>query len=525
MGTKVYDNALDLITFSRNSGGTSLRKISYGDELVTNGTFDTDSDWVKGGSWVISGGEASCTGVGNNLSPSESIIEAGKLYKLTVDVVTGSITGFYTGISPTFTTTYWGGSFVAPSSGSYEFYYLATTNGYLTIRANEATVDNISVKEVLFDQPDGTLQLFYHPADIPRIDYSPDGTAKGLLIEEQRTNLVTYSEEFDSAAWIKSRATISPDSLATVDPNGTNNADLIIPDSGASGWSGVNFPSTAVTSGVTYTGSIYAKAGGYSWLQIGGSSPRFIGTFVNVNLANGSTGNGDISATVSPVGDGWYRISISDDAASTTTGSAFFIAVYDSDVSTRLPDSPGDGTSGIYLWGAQVEAGAFPTSYIPTSGSTVTRAADVASIPVSAFGYNQSAGTVVVEFETNNTADVNVLRLGTQSSYDNGLDLSVSSGSLSGIVWHNNTAQATYSGSSVSLSTTYKMAATVKPNDVQFAEDGSTSSVDTSVSIEPAVTLLIGDKDQTDLFGAVNVKSIQYFPRRLTNAQLQELTT
>ena len=62
------------------------------------------------------------------------------------------------------------------------------------------------------------------------------------------------------------------------------------------------------------------------------------------------------------------------------------------------PTYAGDGTSGIYVWGAQAEAGAFPTSYIPTAGATATRSADIASIPTSAFGYNQRAGSVVVDF-------------------------------------------------------------------------------------------------------------------------------
>ena len=210
---------------------------------------------------------------------------------------------------------------------------------------------------------------------------------EGVLHEsEARTNLVTYSNDFANAEWLKTRAVISANN--TTSPSGATDATLIIPQSG--GWAGVTFPSISITSGTTYTGSIYAKAGEYSWLQIGGSSPRFAATFANVNLSNGSLGNSNIGVIVTPVGNGWYRITLTAVASQSTTGNPFFVAVYDTDVSSRLPDSPNDGTSGIYLYGTQFEQGSTPSSYIPTSGSTVTRAAETLTVPSANLPYSST---------------------------------------------------------------------------------------------------------------------------------------
>ena len=234
--------------------------------------------------------------------------------------------------------------------------------------------------------------------DTPRLDYTGGGCGK-LLIEPQSTNLVPYSEAFNNSSWFISRATVNVN--AAISPDGGNTADLLIPNSGVSGWSGLSFPNASLSAGVDYSGSVYVKSGGYNWLQIGGSSPRFNATFANVNLLDGSLGNSNIDIDVLDAGNGWYRISITDSAASTTTGAPFFVAVYDSDVSTRLPDSPGDGISGVYLYGAQVEQGEYVSSYIPTSGTTVTRTQDTSLTTSSniAAAINGEEGVLFIDFE------------------------------------------------------------------------------------------------------------------------------
>ena len=217
---------------------------------------------------------------------------------------------------------------------------------------------------------------------------------EGILHEsEARTNLVTYSNDFTNAAWLRVRAVVSANS--TTSPSGATDADLVTPQSG--GWAGVTFPSASITSGTTYTGSIYAKANGYNWLQIGGSSPRFAATFANVNLSDGSLGNSNIDVIVTPAGNGWYRIAITAVATQTTSSAPFFVAVYNTDVASRLPDSPNDGTSGIYLYGAQFELGSTASSYIPTAGATATRAAETLTVPAANLPYNSTNMSIQID--------------------------------------------------------------------------------------------------------------------------------
>jgi hypothetical protein len=225
----------------------------------------------------------------------------------------------------------------------------------------------------------------------PRFDYDPVTlAAKGLLIEEQRTNLLVRSEELDNAAWTKSAVTITAN--ATAAPDGTSTADKLTPDvTLATHFAG----QTVTTTAVAHTYSAYLKAGGYSWAILYASG---VNQGVYFDLANGVVGSSFIgaptSSSITPVGNGWYRCSITFTA---TTGTA--ARVYASSANT-VSTFAGDGTSGIFIWGAQLEAGAFATSYIPTVASQVTRSADVATMTGTNYSswYNPSEGSLVAEF-------------------------------------------------------------------------------------------------------------------------------
>lgn len=230
--------------------------------------------------------------------------------------------------------------------------------------------------------------------DAPRIagTGAPRFTADGLLIEGASTNLLTYSEQFDDLiSWHKAGCSISTNTANTTGPFGTNSADVIIENSTASS-SHLVYHYAPLTSGITYAVSIFAKAKERTQIRISTDH----GAQATFDLSNGtvvSTGGGVLSAAITPCANGWYRCSITYTATSTgPQGQYFGIAVSGTAVYT------GDGTSGLYIFGAQLEAMPFPTSYITTTTAAATRAADSVSFPfIDNFPFMNKNFSVVVD--------------------------------------------------------------------------------------------------------------------------------
>lgn len=213
----------------------------------------------------------------------------------------------------------------------------------------------------------------------PRFDHNPTtGESLGLLVEESRTNLLLQSEDF-STTWGTSTATVSTN--VDTAPNGSLTADKLIVNSGAS--SGYAAQSNSYTSGTTYAFSVYAKAAGATDFRIVLLATSFgSSSTAQFNLSNGtvtSFSGAWSSVAISAVGNGWYRVS----GIATATATA-------SSASRFQCNATGDGSIGVLIWGAQLEAGAFPTSYIPTTTAAATRSADVASITGSNFGVSRT---------------------------------------------------------------------------------------------------------------------------------------
>ena len=403
--TKTFGNFTDLIDFSRSSGGTALRKVSYGSELVTNGTFDTDTNWTKGTSWSISGGAASCDGShasGNAYIDQDlaSVVTAGKVYQINFDVTartgTGNIPCFF-GANNGFVNS-------NLTVGSYTFNAVAGLGlddklyfGCFT--GNTITIDNVSVKEVTLDSGSDDPVLFNHPDDIPRIEYDADGTVKGLLIEEARTNLFTYDNP-SSSAWYKNESTVTAN--AATAPDGTTTASKLVENTAT----GVHYTSETITAtgDTNYTMSVFAKAGerGYLKLQCGFVSNWVVAHDIIFDLSDGSlhssTHAGSIEGThfgSYDIGNGWYRLWISGTTISSATQAGFNLHLA-TGVGNEVSYT-GDGTSGIYVWGAQLEAASTPSSYIPTSGSTATRSSESLTIPAANLPYSSTAMTIQMD--------------------------------------------------------------------------------------------------------------------------------
>ena len=208
-------------------------------------------------------------------------------------------------------------------------------------------------------------------ANEPRIDHDPvTGECKGLLIEEQRTNLLVRSEEFDTG-WSTNNSSVT--SNIVIAPSGTQVGDALIENT-ATGAHNI-FWSASYVAGTTYTLSVYAKefsSAAKRFLSLVLSSSAFgANNAIVFDLALGTVTAGS-GGTIQNVGNGWYRCTLT--ATATVTGAANAAFFRLTNVGTSgLTSYTGDGFSGIYIWGAQLEVGTFPTSYIPTPATFTSR--------------------------------------------------------------------------------------------------------------------------------------------------------
>jgi len=369
--------------------------------------------------------------------------------------------------------------------------------------------------------------------NVPRIDYTGGGCGK-LLLEPQRTNLVTYSEQFDNVAWIGDRKTITAN--ATTSPDGTQNADLLTATA-TLGTHNIN-PSTLInllSSAGTF--SVFAKYNGYNLsLSIAGSSTNWTGCVFD--LQNGiartpqsSGAQSPCTAKIEDFGNGWYRCSISYTPYTSGTFYTFIGATSTNNstlVSFGLEDFTANGTSGFYLYGAQVEANAsYVSSYIPTLASSVTRLADAASKT----GIGSLIGTEFTLFydgyETTGGQSTRYIALkGTGGTYANAVIIEGQATNQIFVTVLNNSSTTVYASSRSGLTNgqRIKLAVRCKNNDFAFYVNGSLATAQASGSVPTTSTLYLGYYiDYDDNYSQVNQAII--FPTGLTNAQLAELTT
>jgi hypothetical protein len=238
----------------------------------------------------------------------------------------------------------------------------------------------------------------------PRIDFS-DSVDGALLLEPQRSNLLTYSEDFNDASWIKSRASITDNSL--ISPDGTLNADKLIPNT----YNTANHyirKTASIINLTDYSYSFFAKKGEYNFVSTYVSA---LGGAYSWDLENGVVIAG-INAFIENYGNGWYRCGLN----ATSSSTSLSCRIYANKYSDRNTSFQGDGTSGVYIYGAQLEQGSYATSYIPTQGSSSTRIAEICNNSGSAQDFNDSEGVLYGEFSTNNTDSPNWLNISDTSA-------------------------------------------------------------------------------------------------------------
>lgn len=218
----------------------------------------------------------------------------------------------------------------------------------------------------------------------------PAAELLGYLAEGARTNLLLRSQEFDDASWTKYGATVTAD--AVVAPDGAATAEKLI-ESAANDFHYVLQNPTYTSA--SYTASIYAKAAERSWVYFYTSANGGVGRRAFFNLGTGTTGTVDsaFTASIEPLPNGWYRCRITF-TSTVAAPSEFLVGVSSGDSTTTYT---GDGTSGLYLWHAQLEQADFASTPIFTTAAAVTRAGDALSF-MGEGSVRWEDGTNAVEF-------------------------------------------------------------------------------------------------------------------------------
>ena len=358
-------------------------------------------------------------------------------------------------------------------------------------------------------------------------------------MEEARTNLITYSEQFNDASWVKTRASITANS--TIAPDGTTTAEKLIEDTSTTTDHFINLNPSGSTS-ATYTASIFIKSAERYRIRfqiiaagaVGNRASAWFDSNIGSVVDTLAEGNGSVITTsIQQYPNGWYRCILTGIPSTAGSGTAVNFNVTLNTTSTNTVYT-GDGTSGIYIWGAQLEQGSFPTSYIPTEASTRTRAADNASITGKNFSewYRQDEGTFITKAKydgfpiialANRTSFATISTEGTIASWNVWWE----SGNYAAYAVENpqGTYQARMVSGLISINQTKKIASAYKLNDFAFTADGASPTLDTSGTVPSTIRLFIGSLNGSSWLLNGTISQLSYYPKRLPNSQLQTLTS
>ena len=485
--------------FTRGSGATRINKDGLietmaeelGDELISNGNFAADSDWIKDGSWSISGGSADCDGTQTSLAylQQSGAMTSGLRYKATYEVKSvsaGEVRLFVGNVS----------SEPRTSTGVYTD-YITASNSSFWIRGSAnfiGSIDNVSVKEVLSG------------FDTPRLEYPMiDGVVSGcpsLLLEPQRTNLVTYSEDFSDSSWVSSGT--NPPVLTPyqfISPDGTQNASrLEIPITNTTSILQQLFSHTI---GQEYTVSAYVKSNSISNQEF-----KLYGDY------GSPTGISGVLIATSE----WQRFTFTYTATGTGSRSGGFYYV------------PNTNTD-IQIYGFQAEEGSYSTSYIPTSGSETTRLAETCNNSGDASTFNDSEGVLMFEGSFLSATSSPNRRIsisdGTTSNRILIQNIGAFANRLQFYTIVNNVTSTDVAINVSDITSFNKIAFKYKENDFSVWFNGIEVLTDISGATFSNGTLtelaFDGGDGNNPFYG--NTKQLQYFQTALTDSELEELTS
>jgi hypothetical protein len=375
--------------------------------------------------------------------------------------------------------------------------------------------------------PDGLMKTAI--ANEPRFDHDPiTGQSLGLLIEESKQNYELYSG--DPTQWTSNtNMTLTGNSIVLPDGTTSTNVEYRGTDSGANikllrpGPSGA-----AVVAGETWTFSIFLRAGTEQTVhlnfqnQTGGDSVgstfnlvtgQFSGSIAGTNAANGSRG-------FQYFGNGWYRVWLTNTYQSSSGSQQTFVRLRTNSATVQF-------TTSFSAWGAQLEKGAFPTSYIPTTASTVTRSADNASMTETNFSswYNSTEGTVFCSFKTDGiSGNPRTFQL-TGNNQNERLDHRIV-GNINGSEYYTGSINfGRISDSGVTNPSQGKITVSQNSRSRQFCMNGRTVSSATIPNAPAVNTLIIGNYNLQATYLNGTISRLTYYPIQLTNQQLINLSS
>jgi hypothetical protein len=353
-----------------------------------------------------------------------------------------------------------------------------------------------------YTNSDGTLTLFGSGA-LRRGD-------RGVLIEGSRTNLLVRSQEFDNGSWIKSNFTVTANAIAA--PDNTTTADLFTVTT-----TGVTFGyQDVVVSATAGSYSLFVKAGNivnattdFLFQDVTASAVRASCTLTWATMTVTGTG-----VSITALANGWYRITMA--SAALVSGNTM-----------RCWISTGGSLTiahSFYLWGAQLEAASFPSSYIPTVAAAATRASDVltytagVSYPLSLWAEwempvvtSASALAFQVDAGSNNErtyvywSSGNVPTFGATAASSAQADIGI--------------------GAAMTAGPAFKMAGRIATNDAQAARGGTLGTADTSVTLPTTPTTIRIGSHVSAAQGFVYIRRAAVFNSALTDAQLTTTTS
>jgi hypothetical protein len=385
------------------------------------------------------------------------------------------------------------------------------------------TVTRASTKNVL-----GSAGLYVSVANnVPAFEFNTDGSYRGLLVEPGATNLFQRSQEFDDGFWTKTNLNTTgtpPWVNVGVAPDGATTAEKITEDT-ATGLHGVS-RTGGIGSAGTYTISLYVKASERTRIAIGNSS---LGQYAVFDASDGTVpgaGGGTVSNAKLDLSlpNGWYRFS----CVLTVTG-ATSVGIFLVSTGTTISYA-GDGTSGIFLWQAQLETGSVATSPIVTTAGTASRVADVVSLTGASSLIGQAEGTIYAEVELSKILGQTTRSfVSVEENDENRLFIgfsAIASNTIALRITDSNVIVVDIRGV-VSSTGIIKVACAYKNNDSALYINGETFAPTTNLTFANTNSIIrIGSVQSTPTaFLNDYIRSVALFPTRLANATLETLTT